>query len=190
MARWLRAGELDHWRDKARFLYGGSERRPHRASAADNPVYGLRFCENESGFRNSFKFSGGIPLPFDTMFSGLLQVFAGNEILGTYSVDETDIGRPINDSGGDGLIDIPLIEPGTDYEEAITRLDLRFAKVITTGNFRTRLFMDATNLFNSVTVFSRNRFYGSGTSGQNDEFFRPITLNDGRVLAFGLQTSF
>ena len=49
----------------------------------DNPN-GLRFCNFSSGYRSDFKLSGGIPLPFDTMISGLFQAFAGNEILGEY----------------------------------------------------------------------------------------------------------
>jgi hypothetical protein len=68
-------------------------------------------------------------------------------------------------------------------------LNLRFQKIATIGNLRTRIFMDANNLFNVLTILDRNRFFGGG-GVPNDEFFRPITLNAGRVLSFGLQTSF
>ena len=130
------------------------------------------------------------------MISGLFQVFAGNQILASYNVGPGDIGRGLNDAGGDGLLGIALIEPGTLYEDDyITRLDLRFQKIITTGDFRTRVFMDASNLFNDLTIFTRNQFFGAspvagGGTVVNDEFFRPVTLNNGRVLSFGLQTSF
>ncbi len=155
----------------------------------------LRFCENSTGYRNDFKFSGGIPLPFDTMISGLFQVFAGNQILSNYSVAAADLGRPpvrpINASAFETpLINIALIEPGTLYEgDYITSLNLRFQKTITTGDLRTRVFMDASNLFNELAIFSRNQFFGGGTLG-NDEFFRPVSLNAGRVLSFGAQLSF
>ena len=49
--------------------------------------------------------------------------------------------------------------------------------------------MDASNLFNQIVVFDRNRFFGGG-GVPNTEFFRPINLNAGRVLSFGLQMSF
>ena len=50
--------------------------------------------------------------------------------------------------------------------------------------------MDATNLLNTLQVTARNRFFGGGLTGQNDEFFRPINLNRGRTLSWGIQTSF
>ena len=151
----------------------------------------LRFCENSTGVRHSFKFSGGIPLPFDSMFSGLFQIFAGNSILGSYQVDATDTGRALNLAGlQDPGINIALIEPGALYEPATAALSLRFSKVVTTGNVRTRVYMDATNLLNTLQVTARNRFFGGGLTGQNDEFFRPINLNRGRTLSWGIQTSF
>ena len=104
----------------------------------------LRFCENSTGYRNSFKFSGGIPLPYDIMISGLFQIFAGNEILANYNVNAVDLGRPLNISLGSaattGNVDYALIEPGTDYEDLTTQLDLRFQKLFTIpgGNMRVR----------------------------------------------------
>jgi hypothetical protein len=152
---------------------------------------GLRYCENSTGMRHSFKFSGGIPLPYDTMFSGLFQIFAGNVILGNYQVDAVDIGRPLNVAGLQTPgITVPMIEPGSLYEPSRAALNLRFSKVVTTGNVRTRIYMDASNLFNTLQVTARNRFYGGGNTGVNDEFFRPINLVAGRVLSWGLQTSF
>ena len=79
---------------------------------------------------------------------------------------------------------------GALYEPATAALSLRFSKVVTTGNVRTRVYMDATNLLNTLQVTARNRFFGGGLTGQNDEFFRPINLNRGRTLSWGIQTSF
>ena len=149
----------------------------------------LRFCENSTGYRNLFKVSGGIPLPFDTMISGLFQVFPGDEILANYRVGAADIGRPFNVDTGEGSVDVALIEPGAQYEDFTTSLDLRFSKIITTGDVRTRVFMDASNLFNTLTVFARNQFVGGGGT-LNDDFFRPTSLNAGRVLTFGAQMTF
>ena len=174
---------------QASWTIGESSRDRCTFGREENPN-SLRFCESSSGYRSDFKFSGGVPLPFDTMISGLFQVFAGNQILGQYQVNEADIGRPLNDSGGNGTQTIQLIEPGTLYEDDyITQLNLRFSKVVTISDTRTRFYMDASNLFNQIVVFDRNRFFGGG-GVPNTEFFRPINLNAGRVLSFGLQMSF
>lgn len=180
------------WRDgfsQASWTIGESKNNFCTVGREQNPN-ALRFCEWESGYRSNIKFSGGIPLPFDTMISGLFQVFSGNEILANYQVDATDIGRPVQDSGGDGVITIPLIENGTQYESNLqTQLNLRFSKIATLGSTRTRIYLDAANLFNQLEVGDRNRFFGGGGT-LNDEFFRPVNINAGRVLTFGFQTSY
>ena len=94
---------------QASWTIGESSRDRCTFGREENPN-SLRFCESSSGYRSDFKFSGGVPLPFDTMISGLFQVFAGNQILGQYQVNEADIGRPLNDSGGNGTQTIQLIE--------------------------------------------------------------------------------
>ncbi len=169
---------------------------PNGNPADDSPAFGLDFCDNSRGFRNNFKLSGGIPLPFDTMISGLFQVFAGNEILATYQVDAVDLGRPLVSPLDTSFqpvlenVDVALIEPGTQFEDITTQLNIRFQKIMTLGGgMRVRAFMDASNLFNTLTVFTRNRFFGGGGT-LNDDFYRPIQFNQGRVLSFGAQVSF
>lgn len=49
--------------------------------------------------------------------------------------------------------------------------------------------MDATNLFNQARVTSRNRNYGGGGI-KNPDFLRILGVEPGRVLTFGLQSSF
>ncbi len=72
------------WRDgfaQASWTIGRNHNDFCTSSRPENPN-GLRFCENTGKFWSDFKFSGRVPLPFDTMISGLFQVFAGNQILG------------------------------------------------------------------------------------------------------------
>ena len=57
------------------------------------------------------------------------------------------------------------------------------------GDSRLRVFMNASNIFNTLTINSRNRFFGSGQM-LSDDFFRPITISGGRTLTWGVQTSF
>ena len=82
-----------------------------------------------------------------------------------------------------------MIEPGTEFEEYRTEVALRFSKVFTVGDVRTRVYMDANNIFNQARVTARNRFYG-GSGVKNPDFLRVIGIEPGRQLSFGVQTSF
>ena len=161
--------------------------------AREEAPTGLRFCENSTGYRNLFKISASVPLPFDIQISTLFQAFPGSQILANYEINQADLRRPININLGSaattGRVTVPLIEPGTQFDDVTTDLQLRFAKTITTGGVRTLVFMNASNIFNDLQVNTRNRFFGGGQV-LNDDFFRPTLINSGRALSFGLQTSF
>ena len=60
---------------------------------------------------------------------------------------------------------------------------------MTTGGMRTRIYMDANNIFNKARVTRRNRFYGGG-GVLNADFLRVQNIEAGRVLMFGVQTYF
>ena len=160
----------------------------------ENPN-GLRFCRNSTGYRHLFKISGSAVLPYDVMISGLFQVFPGRQILADYLVSEGDVGRRLNLGGAfgtpeaSGTVELPLIEPGARYEDSTSDLQLRFTKDVRMGGTRLRVFMNASNIFNTLTVTSRNRFFGGGQT-LSDDFFRPITVSAGRALTWGMQTTF
>ena len=139
------------------------------------------------------KLSGALPLPWDTMISGLFQVLAGNVIDATYVMTplttfQNSTWVPTNVTQ-DPLIVYSLIEPNTEYDPYRTQLDVRFSKVITVADVRTRVYMDASNLFNQTRVTGRNRHYGGGGI-KNPDFLRILGIEQGRVLTFGLQSSF
>ena len=151
----------------------------------------LWYCSTETPYRPMGKLSGGLPLPFDTMISGIFQVFPGEEIQASYAVDATDFPGLVNlgNTGDTPTLTIPLIEPGTEFEPYRTQTNFRFSKVITMGDTRTRIYMDAQNIFNKARVTRRNRFFGGG-GVLNDQFLRVLNIEPGRVLSFGLQTYF
>ena len=70
-------------------------------------------------------------------------------------------------------------------------ITLLFQKIFTLpgDNVRIRAYMDAANLFNTLTIFTRNQFFGGG-GALGPDYFRPIALNEGRVLTWGAQISF
>ena len=149
----------------------------------------IRHCETGSPYRPMGKLSGALPLPWDTMISGLFQVFAGVPINATYAITTTDFPGLDFGPGVDPTLTVDLIEPGTEFEEYRTEVALRFSKVFTVGDVRTRVYMDANNIFNQARVTARNRFYG-GSGVKNPDFLRVIGIEPGRQLSFGVQTSF
>ena len=52
-------------------------------------------------------------------------------------------------------VEVNLIEPGTVFEDYTTEMQLRFSKVVTINDVRTRFYMDATNITNRARVTSR-----------------------------------
>ena len=172
------------------FTMGTSTNRSCQSGVFENPN-SLRFCETSTPYRPMGKLSGGLPLPFDTMISGIFQVFAGAPIGASYTIDATDFPALVNlgNTSATPTLTINLIEPGTEFEAYRTQTNFRFSKVMTTGDLRTRIYMDAQNIFNKARVTSRNRFYGGG-GVLNDTFDRVITIEPGRRLMFGMQMFF
>ena len=152
----------------------------------------LRHCETRMPYRPMAKLSGALPLPFDTMISGLVQVFPGAPIRATYAINAVDFPAIVNLGDPDSTnpnIEVNLIEPGTVFEDYTTEMQLRFSKVVTINDVRTRFYMDATNITNRARVTSRNRFYGGG-GVRNEDFLRIIGIEPGRRLSFGMQMYF
>ena len=152
----------------------------------------LRFCETRMPYRPMGKLSGALPLPFDTMISGLIQVFPGAPIRATYAINAADFPALVNLGDPDDAnpnLEVNLIEPGTVFEDYTTEMQLRFSKVVTINDVRTRFYMDATNITNRARVTSRNRFYGGG-GVKNPDFLRINTIEPGRRLSFGMQMYF
>lgn len=157
---------------------------------SENPN-SLRHCNTSTPYRPMGKLSGGLPLPFDTMISGIFQVFPGEEMGATYAIDATDFPGLVNlgDAAGTSVLTVNLIEPGTEFEAYRTQTNFRFSKVVTLSDVRTRIYMDANNIFNKARVTRRNRAYGGGGVA-NDQFLRVLNIEPGRVLSFGFQMYF
>ena len=152
----------------------------------------LRFCQTRMPYRPLSKLSGALPLPFDTMISGLVQVFPGAPISATYEINAVDFPALVNlgdiDQANPNLR-VDLIEPGTVFEDYTTEMQLRFSKVVTINDVRTRFYMDATNITNRARVTSRDRSWGGG-GVKNPNFLRINTIEPGRRLSFGMQMYF
>ena len=170
----------------ASFTTGASEN--DRCTSAQDDPNRLRFCRNSTPYRHMGKLSGAVPLPFDTMISGLFQMFAGDTQRARYRVSAFDTGgRALNLQ--EGTTEVQLIEPGTMFYDATTRLQVRFMKDMNIAGWQARVYMTADNIFNKAAVTSRNQYYG-GEGQLNADFHRPIAIQPGRRLSFGIQTTF
>ncbi len=169
--------------------FTGGKSRNHFCQSADDSPNNLVNCDTTSPFRPMAKLSGALPLPWDTMISGNFQILAGNVIAATYVVTDADFPGLYLGEGVPPSLSYNLIEPNTEFDPYRTQLDIRFSKVTTVGNVRTRVYMDASNLFNQTRVASRNRNYGGGGVKSSD-FLRILGVEQGRLLTFGLQSSF
>ena len=152
----------------------------------------LRFCETRMPYRPMAKLSGALPLPFDTMISGLVQMFPGAPISASYAISAVDFPALVNLGNAEETntnLRVNLIEPGTVFEDYTTEMQIRFSKVVTLNDVRTRFYMDATNITNRARVTSRNRYYGGG-GVKNPDFLRIIDIEPGRRLSFGMQMYF
>ena len=56
---------------------------------------------------------------------------------------------------------VPLIAPGTSFEDRRTQLDLRFTKVFNAGRVRVQANLDIYNALNANSVLGVNSNYGS-----------------------------
>ncbi|MCY4637085.1 MAG: carboxypeptidase regulatory-like domain-containing protein [Acidobacteria bacterium] len=172
----------------ASFTAGANEQSFCTEGRLDDPNE-LRFCEWDEPFRPMGKLFGAVPLPFDTMISGLFQMFSGGHREARWRVDAADIGRPLINADDAGTTNVELIEPGTQFYDATTTLLVRFIKDVNVGTSRLRLYMTASNIFNKAAVTARNQFFGGGGVFSPD-YNRPTVIQDGRALSFGMQWQF
>ena len=150
----------------------------------------LRFCHTESPYRHSGKISGALPLPWDTMISGLFQVVQGSDVSANYRVGAGDVGQGVLlRNGSPYTVGIDLIEPNTLFYNPTTSLLLRFSKVITFADIRTRVYMDASNIFNGSAIKTSNEAFG-GNGVVSAIYLRPRAVQAGRLLTFGMQMFF
>jgi hypothetical protein len=86
-------------------------------------------------------------------------------------------------AGANGNVTLDLIEPGTQYADRATNLDLRFARRFQVGPGRLMGSLDVFNLFNSADVLTLNTRYP-------DPWLRPTNILVGRWIKFGVQVDF
>jgi hypothetical protein len=151
-------------------------------------------CHQVTGFEGNtqYKAFGSYTLPRDVIVSLVFQNIAGPPITATYAVANDQIapslGRNLAACGTrspcTSTVNVPLVTPGTMFDDRMERLDLRLAKrirltsrVAFQGNF------NIYNVFNASAVNALNTTFGP-------RWLEPSRVEDGRLLQFSASVSY
>ena len=145
----------------------------------ENVLRGGRFCnQSELGipFRNDFKLFGAYPLPGDFEFSGSIQAYSGGERELRWSIPSGYFPGGVRTQGAT----VQVFEPGTNYYDYWTQVDIAFRKILRFGNYESSVQLDLYNLMNSAAIVDENDSYG-GSWGL------PTRLLQGRLARLAFQ---
>jgi hypothetical protein len=151
----------------------------------DNPT--TRFCHTETPYLPQYKFGGSYTFPLGIQFSGTLQSFAGPPIQANATFTNAQVqpalGRPLSQGT---TVTIPLLEPNTLYNDRVTQLDLRVAKIFQVRGYRMKGMIDVFNVGNNNTITNVNNTYG--TTGA--AWRVPTAISLARLVKVGVQVDF
>jgi hypothetical protein len=135
------------------------------------------------------KANGSYPLPYGFSANGTFQNTAGGIILANWAAPNSAIAPSLGRNlanGANATASVPLIQPGTQYENRRNQLDLRFSKTLNLPGFSHMRFQgnfDIYNVFNANSVLASNTTYGPN-------WLKPTTVLSGRLLQVGGRLDF
>jgi hypothetical protein len=144
-------------------------------------------CRTAPPFQTQVKLIGVYPIPWGGIqASATYQSLPGPQITAsrTYTNAEVlpSLGRNLA-AGPNGTVAVPLIAPGTMYNDRLNQVDFRLSKIFRIGSRRIQANMDLFNMFNASAVLAQNNTYGA-------QWLRPTSIIQGRLLKFGGQIDF
>jgi hypothetical protein len=146
------------------------------------------FCDNQTPFQTQYKLLGVYPLPWwDLQASGSFISVPGPEFSNTSYVAtnnevRTTLGRNLS-SGANGMVTVPLMQPGTLYGDRVNLVDVRFSKIFKLRQTRLLASLDVLNLFNSNDTQDWNRRYGP-------DWLKPTRILPPRVFQVAARLDF
>ena len=143
----------------------------------------IRFCNSTTPVLQFYTFTGFVPLRWGMVTGIVYRDLPGPQITATRNYSSAEVapslGRPLSS----GTVNIPLIEPGTMYNDRQRQLDLRFSKRMRVGGVRLTGNLDISNVFNGSAVTAQNNTYGSN-------WMVPSAIQFGRFVKLGGQLDF
>jgi hypothetical protein len=174
-------------------LYGGVSLGHKHANRCPTPNAPTQFCEYDVPNQglSQYKISASYPLSWGLQTSAVYVNLPGIPISATWAAPNVAIapslGRNLSACGSSvncaATASVQLIAPFTEFEDRLSKLDLRLSKDIQLREVKVQPRVDLYNVFNSATVLSENTTYGSA-------FGRPLSLLSGRFVKFGVQVTF
>ena len=140
---------------------------------------------------SQFKISGSYPLPYGLQLSATYLNSPGIQITANYNLPNAaaaaSLGRNLAACGAAATCTvaktIALIQPYSQFENRLTKFDVRLSKNLRLGQLRLQPRIDLYNVFNASTVTSINTTFGPA-------FRRPLQILDGRFAKIGVQVDF
>jgi Carboxypeptidase regulatory-like domain len=147
----------------------------------------LQDCHQESGWLPQLKGLASYQLPWGGVrLSTAIQSVTGPQELANVIYTGAQlapiIGRPFS-SGQTGQATVSVIEPGTEYGDRLTQIDIRATKLVNFRGARLDLNFDLYNLLNSDAVLTQSNAFGAA-------WLRPTTIVQGRFVKFGVRMDF
>jgi len=159
---------------KNAFVSGGvsfANRHQNNCDVLDNPE-GVRFCDQDSGYRPDVKLNGSYTLPLDVRVSATYRVQAGPQVAATWAVPNATVlaslGRNLAACPATGVCrstkSVSLLEPGSEYISMRQAVDMRFSKLVRLSGSRFQLNADIYNLLNANGVQTINTTFSTTSS--------------------------
>jgi hypothetical protein len=157
-------------------------------------INGQPICKIVTPFEGQTQFKGFLtyPLPYDFVVSAVFQNISGPTITANYAASNAEIreslGRNLAACGVQVVCTqratVPLIVPQTEFDERLTRLDIRMAKRFNLSpRMRLQANVNVYNLFNGSAISTLNTNYGP-------VWLQPTLMQDGRMLQFSTTLNF
>ena len=93
-------------------------------------------------------------------------------------------------AGGVATQTVNLVTPGTLYNDGLTQLDLRFAKIFRFGGTRATINVDLYNATNSNTILTLNNGFVPSATGGPTTWQIPTAILQPRFWKIGAQFDF
>jgi hypothetical protein len=135
-----------------------------RPFAPSTGVLPLSNCRFQTKFLTDIKGLGSYTVPkIDVQVAATVQSAPGPEVTADYvatnAVITPGLGRPL--SGGQANMTVNVANPGAQYVDRSTQMQLRVAKILRFGGTRATASVDIYNLFNSNAVLTQNNSFAS-----------------------------
>jgi hypothetical protein len=146
----------------------------------------LRFCKVTPPLLTQLKLLGSYRLPGDVQASATYQNLPGIPIAASYVATNAEIAPSFGRNPSAGVRSTPtidLIEPQTIFEDRITQLDVRLAKIFKVGWMRLQGMFDVYNVLNASPILAINTRFGP-------DWLKPTQILDARMVKFGAQLEF